>query len=191
MSEKQSTNNCSRTWFAQTLPAGLLVGGILVYFHATILTALGWAGGFRFLRKISLVYFAIGAVALVGALSRHEFDVRYTVVATIVSLPVILGGILLLPSGDIFSNLGRFLLYGSVAFAFPLGVAHDRSQEESTYLLLGVVCVVWVALTGLVLQSAPRGPIGLYLVWNFATTLVFAVPVYLTGRVLARPVPEQ
>lgn len=181
----------SDNWSKRGLPIGLFLGGLLLYFHVRILDLLGRAGGFQFLRKVTPIYFAIGALSLAGTYYWDDFDVRVAVLTAVVSQPLVLGGILLLPGEGIFSRFDRFLLYGPTALALPIGVAHALSREKATYLLLGAVCVVWAVLTGLVLQNAPRGPIGLYLTFNFAFAAIFALPIYLTGRVVARPNPDQ
>lgn len=187
MSRTRTTVNLSRRRLGALLSAGLLAGGVLLHFHASLLTALGWAGGFRFVGKAAPVYLAVGVALLSATWYWDGLDVRTAVLTALASLPIVFGAVATQPGGAIFTPLERVLLYGPVALGLAVGVAHARSRPTAVYLLIGCVCVVWAVLTGLVLQSAPRGPIGLYLLWNYAVAVVLAVPLSLVGRVTARP----
>lgn len=177
----------SRRRFGEFLSAGLFVGGVLLYFHAFLLTTLGWANGFRFVTRLSSVYLAVGTVLLGVIWYRGSLGVRTAVLTAIASLPLLFGALVSQPSTAIFTPLESALLYGPVTLALPLGVARAVSRNAVVYSLVGVVCVVWGCLAGLVLLSSPRGPIGLFLTWNYAVAVVLAVPLYLIGRATAKP----
>lgn len=168
------------------LSTGIFAGGILLYFHAPLLTALGWEGGFQFVTRVGTLYLAVGTGVFYVRWVRKSLDFRNAVLTTAISLPIVFAAIIAQPSGVLFTKVENFLLYGPMTLTLPLSVAYATSRQTAAYALVGCVSLAWAVLVGLVLQLSPRGPIGIYLLWNYGVVIAFATPLWLVGWTMAK-----
>jgi hypothetical protein len=169
-------------------PVVLLLLGVLVYYHAAVLTllgslipGLGWAGGFDLVQKFSVVYLTVGGVALIGFWSIPRFGYKAALLVSVASLPFVAYGLFLLPSDSTFSTIELTAIYWPLSFILPFGVAHKSNQKKQMYLALGVLFGSWLIL----LIVAPKQPVPLQNLVFYLPSLVAAIPLYVTGRQLA------
>lgn len=165
-----------------SITLSLLIMGVFVTYHGPILTAIGYAGGFRILTKFGLFMSIIGAVLTASFIVDPQLEFRSSLFASGAVLGIALSSLALLPREPILTSLEFALVYYSSVLAVPIASA-DVTRDPTTklWLLLAYVSAVILAYIS-ALSRDPQGPIGLYLLVNTVLSLGLMALLFLVVR---------
>ena len=151
-------------------------------YNGPILTAIGYAGGFRILAKFGLFISIIGAVLTASFVLDPQLRFKSSLVASGVILGVALPSLALLPREPVLTSVEFALVYYSSVLAIPVASAEASERPAVKYWLLLAYAIAVILACIFALRRDPRGPIGLYLLMNTILSTGVAGLLYLTIR---------